>query len=204
MVRSLARAVDARDSYTQLHSKRVAYLARRLAERMGMDQKTIRIVEVAGILHDVGKIGISDAILNKPDKLNHEEITIIRTHSELSAQIISSTSLKEIIPYVRAHHERWDGQGYPDGLKGEEIPLIARLLAVADSFDAMTSDRPYRNSLGIEVALDEIKRCAGTQFDPMVVEHFLAMFGITNLSTLFSDKPKEFDYDSEQDNAVAV
>jgi diguanylate cyclase (GGDEF)-like protein len=191
MVRSLARAVDARDSYTRLHSKRVGYLARRLAERMGLDANMIHIVEVAGILHDVGKIGISDAVLNKPGKLNNDEIAMIRNHPELSAQIVSSTSLKQIIPYVRAHHERWDGGGYPDGLIGEEIPLVARILAVADSFDAMTSDRPYRESLGIERALSEIKRCSGTQFDPYVVQQFLAMYGVTNKSVLFDSTSSE-------------
>jgi diguanylate cyclase (GGDEF)-like protein len=198
MVRSLARAVDARDSYTRLHSKRVGYLARRLAERMGLDANMIHIVEVAGILHDVGKIGISDAVLNKPGKLNNEEIAMVRNHPELSAQIVSSTSLKQIIPFVRSHHERWDGSGYPDGLIGEEIPLVARILAVADSFDAMTSDRPYRQSLGIERALNEIKRCSGSQFDPCVVQQFLAMYGVTNKSDLF--EPASGETPDDQDS----
>lgn len=176
LVRSLAKAVDARDPYTRLHSKRVSDLSKKLAKFMGLDNETINRIEVAGILHDVGKIGIPDNILNKPGRLTNEEMITIKNHPVLSAQMIRSTSLKELVPIIRAHHERWDGSGYPIGLKGEKIPLEARILALADSFDAMTSDRPYRKTLSVEDALKEIKSCAGTQFDPQLVEYFLSMF----------------------------
>ncbi len=176
LVRSLAKAVDARDPYTRLHSKRVSDLSKKLAKFMGLDDETVNRIEVAGILHDVGKIGIPDNILNKPGRLTNEEMITIKNHPVLSAQMIRSTSLKELVPAVRAHHERWDGSGYPIGLKGEKIPLEARILALADSFDAMTSDRPYRKGLSLEDALKEVKSCAGTQFDPQLVEYFLSMF----------------------------
>lgn len=176
LVRSLAKAVDARDKYTRLHSKRVSTLATKLAKSIKLDDETVNRIEVAGILHDVGKIGIPDNILQKPGRLSDEEMAIVKNHPAFSAQIIKSTSLKDIVSAVKAHHERWDGKGYPYGLKGEQIPLEARILALADTFDAMTSDRPYRKGLPINEALNEIARCAGYQFDPRLAKQFLAMF----------------------------
>lgn len=176
LVRSLAKAVDTRDKYTRLHSKRVSTLATRLAKHMKLDDETINKIEIAGILHDVGKIGIPDNILQKPGRLSDDEMAIVKNHPAFSAQIIKSTSLKDIVSAVKAHHERWDGKGYPYGLKGEQIPFEARILALADTFDAMTSDRPYRKGLSISEALNEIARYAGSQFDPRLAKQFLAMF----------------------------
>ena len=180
MVSSLARAVDARDPYTRQHSIGVSKLATRLAKSMRLDKDNVNRIRMAGLLHDVGKIGIPDCILNKPGRLTDEEMLTIKSHPIVSAQIIQSTSLKEMVTIVRAHHERWDGQGYPDGLEAESIPLEARILAVADTFDAMTTDRPYRKALSTEDALAEIDRCSGTQFDPDICLIFLQLFATKN------------------------
>ncbi|MDP2211086.1 MAG: diguanylate cyclase [Candidatus Aquicultor sp.] len=176
MVSSLAKAVDARDPYTRQHSLGVSKLATRLARNMKLDKAIVNRIRMAGLLHDVGKIGIPDCILNKPGRLTDEEMYTIKSHPIVSAQIIQSTSLKEMVTIVRAHHERWDGQGYPDGLEAEKIPLEARILAIADTFDAMTTDRPYRKALSVEDALAEIDRCSGTQFDPDIARIFLQLF----------------------------
>jgi len=183
IVKSLAEAVDACDPYTRLHSQGVSLVAGRLAEKLGFDKRAISKIKAAGILHDVGKIGMPDNILSKPGRLSKEEMDTVKNHPVLSGQIIQSTSLKDMVPGVRAHHERWDGKGYPDGLKGEEIPLEARILAIADTFDAMTTDRPYRKALSVEEALLEIKQCSGTQFDPKLVDEFLEMFSMSDRST---------------------
>jgi diguanylate cyclase (GGDEF)-like protein len=187
MVRSLAQAVDARDSYTCMHSSGVSSVATSLAKFIGLDEKTVKRIEVAGTLHDIGKIGIPDNILNKPGRLSGDEVKVIMNHPELSAQILQSTSLKEIIPAVKGHHERWDGGGYPSGLQKNEIPIEARILAIADTFDAMTTSRPYRKALPVKEALDEIQRCSGTQFDPLLAEQFLKMFGYDEISKSIPD-----------------
>jgi len=134
---------------------------------------------MAGLLHDLGKAGVSKSILNKPGKLTEEEYAKIKEHSPLGSMMILSQAeaLRQLVPIVRHHHERIDGKGYPDGLAGEEIPLEARILAVVDSFDAMTHERAYRKALSLEEAIAELERCAGTQFDPAVVEAFLAARG---------------------------
>jgi len=180
LVKTLVTAVDAKDEYTGLHSNGVSDMAGKLARQIGLDEEAINRVEVAGMLHDVGKIGMPDSILNKPSRLTDDEMAIIKTHPELSAQIINSTSLKDVVPAVRSHHERWDGNGYPNGLKGKQIPLEARILAIADTYDAMITDRPYRKGLPVDDAITEIKRSAGTQLDPELVGHFLALFSYRN------------------------
>jgi putative two-component system response regulator len=169
--RALASAVEAKDAYTRGHTARVTAYALAIAERIGgIDVSSFRL---AGDLHDVGKIGVPDAVLNKPERLTEEEFALVRKHPETGARILEPLIDDPlVIGVVRWHHERWDGSGYPDGLAGERIPLPARVLAVADTLDAMTSSRAYRTGLPWEVAVAEIERCAGSQFDPRVVRAF--------------------------------
>ena len=175
-IQALAAAVDAKDSYTQGHSQRVARYAVALAQSVGLSEAEVDLVHITGTLHDVGKIGVPDSILKKSSKLEEEERRIMETHPALGEVIIKKApQLANTLPGVRHHHERWDGKGYPDGLTGERIPQIARLLALADTFDAMTSDRPYRKGMSWEVALGEIGRCSGTQFEPCLAEAFVLL-----------------------------
>ncbi len=146
-----------------------------MAEELGLSASRVERVRLAGMLHDVGKVGVPDDILNKPTKLTDEEFQIIKTHPELGAQILEHSSLADIRAWVGAHHERPDGGGYPRGLSGEQIPLEARILAVADAYEAMTSDRAYRSSIGLRAAHVELHRCAGTQFDTRVVNALLTV-----------------------------
>ena len=169
-VKSLAAAVDARDHNTRHHSQNTADLAVLLAELTGLSQQRAEMVHVAGLLHDVGKIGIPDKVLLKAGKLTPDEMRQIREHPALGERIMRSAVDPEILSWIRAHHERWDGNGYPDELAGESIPLEARILAVCDSFDAMRSDRSYRKGMSIEEALSELRACAGSQFDPALVD----------------------------------
>ena len=175
-IQALAAAVDAKDAYTQGHSQRVARYAVALAQKIGMPDSEVDLVHITGTLHDVGKIGVPDSILKKPQKLEEDERRIMETHPALGEVIIrKAPKLADTLPGVRHHHERWDGGGYPDGLGGEQIPRIARILAVADTFDAMTSDRPYRKGLSWEIALSEIAKGAGTQFEPLLSEAFVSL-----------------------------
>lgn len=170
-VAALAEAIDARDPYTYGHSERVARIARRLAEALGLDDPFLEMIEVAALLHDVGKIGVEDAVLKKPGRLSQEEFEKVKIHPILSAKIVSQVeALYPQVPIVRHHHERFDGSGYPDGLSGKDIPLGARIVAVADTWDAITSDRAYRRAMDFERALREMKRASGSQHDPGVVE----------------------------------
>jgi HD-GYP domain-containing protein (c-di-GMP phosphodiesterase class II) len=147
-----------------------------IAQQMQLDKDEVERIRYAALLHDIGKINIREDILNKPGKLTDEEFFIMSQHPVYGARIMEPVEeFKEILPYVYHHHERYDKKGYPDGLGGEEIPLASRILAVADSFDAMTSDRPYRNAMSLEKAVDEIKRSKGTQFDPQITELFLGI-----------------------------
>jgi diguanylate cyclase (GGDEF)-like protein/putative nucleotidyltransferase with HDIG domain len=173
LLEALAAAVDARDPYTRYHSANVSRLVRGLAEHLGMPADRVDLLTNAALMHDLGKIGIADSILLKPGELSADEYAVIRTHSELGARILRSGSKSEIITWVRSHHERWDGQGYPDGLSAESIPYEARMLTLCDAYDAMTSDRPYRAGLSVTEAVEELRRCSGTQFDPGLVEPFL-------------------------------
>ena len=175
-IQALAAAVDAKDPYTQGHSQRVADYATSLARHVGASQAELELIHITGTLHDVGKIGVPDAILKKPGRLDDEERIVMETHPVLGEVIVrKAPQLAATLPGVRHHHERWDGKGYPDGLAGEAIPLMARYLALADTFDAMTSDRPYRKGLPLEVALAEIHKGAGTQFDPALAPAFIEL-----------------------------
>jgi len=175
-IQALAAAVDAKDSYTQGHSQRVAQYAAELAGYVGLSREDQDLVYTTGTLHDVGKIGVPDSILKKPARLEEDERAVIETHPVLGEVIIrKAPQLASTLPGVRHHHERWDGKGYPDRLAGESIPLVARILAVADTFDAMTSDRPYRKGMSFDVALNAIAEGAGTQFDPELASAFVAM-----------------------------
>ena len=173
-VKSLVSALEAKDKYTEGHSRRVTQYAVEVAKRMQFPREKIHKIYLAGLLHDIGKIGIRESILNKPTTLDAEEYSHIYDHPAISAKILSPILRdKDILGYVKHHHEFWDGSGRPDGLKGESIPDGARVLAVADMFDAITSDRPYRTARTVSYAVAEARRCAGTQFDPKVVEAFL-------------------------------
>jgi len=173
IVFALADTIEKRDPYTGGHTKRVMDYSIAIGIEMGLDKKELEKLKLAAILHDVGKIGIRDSILLKEDKLTEEEFKIIQNHTIYGAEIIAHVrQLKDIVPGVKYHHEKFDGSGYPEALKKYEIPLIARIIAVADTFDAMTTDRPYRKGLTKEVALKELQNKAGTQFDPQVVEAF--------------------------------
>ena len=172
-VRSLAAAVDARDPYTQSHSANVAQLVVGFTRHLSMDEEAAELLRSAAQLHDVGKIGVPDAILRKPSSLTQVEFETIRQHPELGCRILDATEQGEILPWIRAHHERWDGEGYPDGLEGTTIPYEARIMALCDSFDAMTSNRPYRRGRALDDAIDELRRCAGAQFDPDLTERFI-------------------------------
>lgn len=170
-----ARALEAKDKYTHGHSDRVAMYARLISETMGLPERDCQRIEHGGLMHDIGKIGIKSTDLNKPQKLTPEEYRMFKSHPVLGKRIIEPiTFLVPLIPCVYHHHETFDGTGYPLGIGGKDIPLDARILAVADSYDAMTSDRPYRKALPHDIALIELKRCAGRQFDPEVVEAFLS------------------------------
>ena len=174
MLAALASALAARDPVTAAHSARVTSLADRLASWLDWDERRLRALKVAGPLHDIGKVMISQAILLKRGPLAPHELAQIRTHPSAGARLIGPIwPAREALPYVLYHHERWDGCGYPTRRSGTEIPEEARLLAVVDAFDAMTSTRPYRRALPTSRALGEIERCAGTQFDPAFASAFL-------------------------------
>ena len=169
-ITSLARTIEAKDPYTGGHTERVAEYALMLARELGFGDDELQAVEVGAVIHDIGKIGIPDRILLKPGRLDSDEFEEMRKHPEISSYILDELDLPKVVrDMARNHHERFDGKGYPDGLKGNQIPLAARILTVADAFDAMTSDRPYRRALSQEVAAAEIRRNAGSQFCPDVV-----------------------------------
>ena len=173
---SLASAIDAKDTYTKGHSVRVAQYSCELAKRMGKSKQEIENIYYIGLLHDIGKIGIPNSIINKPGKLSSEEYVVIQSHPAIGAEILGNISeLPDISIGAHWHHERYDGKGYPDGLKGEEIPETARIIGAADAYDAMSSRRSYRDILPQEKVREEIEKGKGTQFDPVIAGHILAM-----------------------------
>jgi HD-GYP domain-containing protein (c-di-GMP phosphodiesterase class II) len=173
---ALTSAIDAKDSYTHGHSERVATVSRLLGHAAGLDGALAERVYLSGLVHDVGKIGVPEAVLRKASKLTDDEFGLIKMHPQVGARILADIrQMQDLIPGVLHHHERWDGRGYPHGLKGEAIPLFGRLICLADSFDAMSSNRTYRGALPHDHVLGEIRRCAGAQFDPQLAQIFLTL-----------------------------
>ena len=173
-IETLRYTVEAKDTYTRGHSDRVSEFSVLIGEKMGLSEDELKTLRIGGLFHDIGKIGIPDSILLKESKLSDDEYSEIKHHPSIGAHILSNATLfKDIIPIVKYHHERYDGRGYPENLVGENIPLMARIAAVADSFDAMSSRRTYRNSLDLEIIIDEIRKNKGTQFDPKIADIFL-------------------------------
>jgi len=192
IVEALATALDAKNSCMCGHSERVADISLSIARAMGLSESKQQTIHIGAHLHDLGKIGIPDAILNKPGKLTDEEFTIIKEHPVIGYNIVRKVKVfSTISDIVRYHHERFDGKGYPEGMVGMEIPLGARIVAVADAFDAMTTPRNYRNCLSYRQALAEIIRCRGSQFDPEIVDLFAEMHeGVDGEQPAYL--PKEF------------
>jgi diguanylate cyclase (GGDEF)-like protein len=181
---SLAKAVDARDTYTGSHSSRVAELGAWIASHLGLDAEQVELTRLAGSLHDLGKLAIPEEILRKPGPLTPPERLVLERHPQIGFRMLESLGVDPVADWVLHHHERWDGMGYPDGLAGEEIPLGARIVFVADAYDAMTSDRAYRGRLTPPEAVAELERCAGTQFDPDIVTVFARALGYSAAATV--------------------
>ena len=189
-IKSISSALDAKDPYTHGHSMRVTLYSIILAKELNLDDNTLETIETAGLLHDIGKIAIPQAILCKPGRLTDDEFVIMKSHPANSEKLIASIKkLNEVADGVKHHHERWDGFGYPDKLAGENIPYSARIIAIADTYDAMTSTRSYRKALDHEIAIDEIEKCAGSQFDPVLAKKFVE---IQNIIKAAKDNPEEF------------
>lgn len=188
-IKSLSLAIDAKDPYTRGHSSRVAEYVVSLAHELKWPEDKVEFLQYIALIHDVGKVAVPENILKKEGLLSNKEYDIMKTHSLAGAEVIKDVKYfaagSDIIKY---HHERWDGSGYPDRIKGEDIPEGARIMAVADAFDAMTSDRPYRKALGSSLALKELKLCAGTQFDPKVVDAFIRIYPKLKLETVCSSQ----------------
>ena len=177
VAQALLQALRERDPYTYGHCRRVATYARLLARDSGLNEYEQRVIEFSSMFHDLGKLGIPDSILLKPGRLTEEEEAVMRTHPLKSVEIVSPLAsipfFRATLPGIRHHHERMDGKGYPNGVSGENIPLTARIILIADTFDAMTTTRPYRKGLDIEIAYKELKQFSGRQFDPRLVQTFL-------------------------------
>jgi putative nucleotidyltransferase with HDIG domain len=177
-IRSMIAALEAKDPYTRGHSERVAMLAEKIGRRLRLSEEQVETLSFAGILHDIGKIGTSRYILRKPERLSTEEYQRIKLHPESGALILREIKfLHQVVPVIFHHHEHFDGSGYIDGIKGREIPLLARILTVADAYDAMTSPRPYRPQLSQDIACQELIACSGSQFDPVIVKAFVELIG---------------------------
>jgi putative nucleotidyltransferase with HDIG domain len=173
-IMAFSEALEARDQYTAGHSRRVMEYSKSIGQRMKLEKQDIEDLKRSALLHDIGKIGIPDMVLQKQAKLTEEEYAIIKSHSERGAAILKHIkSFKHLVPVVYHHHERFDGEGYPQGVKGKAIPIHARIIAIADTFDAMTSNRAYRKALSLRTALSELERNKGIQFDPDIAEIFI-------------------------------
>lgn len=175
-IQTLRYTVEAKDVYTRGHSDRVSEYAVLIGKALDLPEQDIKTLQIGGLFHDIGKIGVPDSILLKTDKLTDDEYSEIKNHPTIGAHILSTATIfKDLIPIVKHHHERYDGNGYPSQLKGDTIPYLARITAVADTFDAMTSRRTYRDALSLDIVKSEIQRCKGTQFDPAIADVFLSI-----------------------------
>ena len=173
-IQTLRYTVEAKDTYTRGHSDRVSEFSVLIGKHLGLPNEDLKVLQIGGLFHDIGKIGVPDSILLKEGKLTDDEYSEIKNHPTIGAHILSNATIfQNIIPIVKHHHEKYDGNGYPGRLKGEDIPYFARIAAIADTFDAMTSKRTYRDALPLEVVVSEIERCKGTQFDPKLADVFL-------------------------------
>jgi len=189
-IRAFAAAIDAKDPYTRGHSERVAEISRTISRHLGQSEEVQQKLWIGALLHDVGKIGIEDRILRKGGVLTNEEFAIMKTHPVVGAEILGPIDqLKEMIPIVRWHHENWNGKGYPDGIRGEEIPVMARIVAVADCFDAVTTNRPYQKAYDKRHAAEIITKLAGSRFDAKIVTAFLRAFEMGDLEKLVGEAP---------------
>ena len=203
---AIARTVDAKDQRTSDHSRRVALYSRQIAEAYGLDKKQCQDIEWSAQMHDIGKIAIPDAILNKPARLTDDEYSKMKTHTTSGAEILKDfTLLDNVIDGAKYHHERYDGKGYPQGLSGEQIPLFARIIGVADAFDAMTANRVYRQKLDFNYVLGEMERGRGTQFDPVFVDILLKLIreGKIDLNSVYN-VPKEEEGKAEGTDSQAA
>lgn len=175
-IMAIANMIEAKDAYTSGHSNRVAQCSVAIAKRLGLDESELKNINYMALLHDIGKIGVPDVILNKPLPLEDEEFAVIKKHPTIGYDILKNFNTIPNMHYgALYHHERYDGKGYPTGLKGEEIPFLARIIAIADAYDAMTSDRAYRKSLSRETVIEELSKSRGVQFDPQIVDAFVEM-----------------------------
>ena len=182
---ALSAAIEARDPYARGHSSRVTVFAQAMARRLRLDKERLAVLRLGALLHDVGKLVVPSGVLLKCGPLTEEELRLMRRHPAAGARMLRTLGAREtILPLVLHHHERWDGDGYPTGRRGDDIPLEARVLCIADSFDAMTSTRPYRASWTPDEALEELERCAGTQFDPELVGAFASAWAEAGLGVL--------------------
>ena len=197
LMETLGAVVDAYDVYTYGHSASVSDFALDIAHELGLSSSKVKLIEQAGLLHDIGKVGITDAIIQKPGPLTEAEFDVVKTHPSIGAEIVSRMSgLQPLAPIILHHHEHWDGKGYPDGLAGEEIPFESRILALADTLDTMCSDRPYRAARSPEYIIQEVRKCSGSQFDPQIVQAFdriierkgHAFFDTSRIKIKISDK----------------
>lgn len=199
-IMTIVNTIDAKDEYTKGHSQRVSEYAASLAEALGMSEEEVERIRYIGLLHDIGKIGVPDAILNKPGRLNTTEFSLMKQHTVVGGEILKDiNSMEEVDIGAKYHHERYDGKGYPEGLKGEEIPVVARIIGIADAYDAMTSHRVYRKRLSDEAVCEELSRCAGTQFDPKMAEVFLKLIQEKKLKDLSTDR-----YDAQDGSIDAL
>lgn len=187
-ITTIANMIDAKDPYTEGHSRRVAEYSAQLAENLGLAKEQVDNIRTIALLHDIGKIGVSDQILNKSGKLTDEEFVKMREHTTIGSEIIKNVeTIPDIYDGVRHHHERYDGRGYPDGLAGEEIPFVARIIAVADAYDAMTSNRVYRKHLPYNIVIAELEKYSGTQFDPQIAAIMIELLRTRTIANLSPD-----------------